>query len=293
MTAYPDFHPPASFATDSGPHELFKEDETTVLDDGILEGSGEPREMFGGDFADPDSNSIPFSNPFQKPNPFAFAGSSTAETWTSGSCTPTVNFDNFAVERYDGDAANMYMTGSAVQASGSTSTFDMQGMNQVRHNSSTFPSASSTTTVSFPPSPLEGGQEWMPSSSSDQTQVRSISGRRRPGSPLRPHSPLVRRGDGIRKKNARFEIPAERNLHNIDHFIAQSSDDQEIKELKQQKRLLRNRQAAYEPPASSEHPFDCDMTDKDQQARLSPAEEAAHGAIRGGEENLHEHHHGA
>jgi len=56
---------------------------------------------------------------------------------------------------------------------------------------------------------------------------------------------MSRRGDGIRKKNARFDIPAERNLNNIDQLIAQSTDEQEIKELKQQKRLLRNRQAAY------------------------------------------------
>ncbi|KOS16703.1 putative basic-leucine zipper transcription factor J [Escovopsis weberi] len=68
----------------------------------------------------------------------------------------------------------------------------------------------------------------------------------RPSSPtIRSHNDL-RRGDGIRKKNARFEIPAERNLSNIDQLIAQSTDEQEIKELKQQKRLLRNRQAALD-----------------------------------------------
>jgi hypothetical protein len=60
---------------------------------------------------------------------------------------------------------------------------------------------------------------------------------------IRSHNEL-RRGDGIRKKNARFDIPAERNLGNIDQLISQSTDEQEIKELKQQKRLLRNRQAA-------------------------------------------------
>ena len=65
-----------------------------------------------------------------------------------------------------------------------------------------------------------------------------------PSSPMiRSHNEL-RRGDGIRKKNARFDIPAERNLNNIDQLIQQSTDEQEIKELKQQKRLLRNRQAA-------------------------------------------------
>lgn len=58
-----------------------------------------------------------------------------------------------------------------------------------------------------------------------------------------PNPPLLRR-DGIRKKNARFEIPAERTLRTIDTLINQTTDEQEIKELKQQKRLLRNRQAA-------------------------------------------------
>ena len=53
------------------------------------------------------------------------------------------------------------------------------------------------------------------------------------------------RGDGIRKKNARFDIPQERNLMNIDRLIEDAKDDEEVKELKQQKRLLRNRQAAY------------------------------------------------
>jgi hypothetical protein len=55
---------------------------------------------------------------------------------------------------------------------------------------------------------------------------------------------LVVRSDGIRKKNAKFEIPKERNLQNIDNLISLTTDEEEKKELKQQKRLLRNRQAA-------------------------------------------------
>lgn len=54
----------------------------------------------------------------------------------------------------------------------------------------------------------------------------------------------IMRPDGIRKKNARFEIPQGRNLHNIDSLILATTDESEKKELKQQKRLLRNRQAA-------------------------------------------------
>ena len=59
----------------------------------------------------------------------------------------------------------------------------------------------------------------------------------------------VLRCDGIRKKNARFEIPAERNLQTIDKLISTTTDEHQIKELKQQKRLLRNRQAAYVIPS--------------------------------------------
>jgi hypothetical protein len=62
-------------------------------------------------------------------------------------------------------------------------------------------------------------------------------------------SGMASRRDGVRKKNARFEIPEGRNVNNIDHLISQASTEEEIKDLKQQKRLLRNRQAAYEFPS--------------------------------------------
>ncbi|KAG6024478.1 hypothetical protein E4U41_001779 [Claviceps citrina] len=89
------------------------------------------------------------------------------------------------------------------------------------------------------PMPTSPQKEWIVPS-------QGLSKKMQPGSPvIRSHHDL-RRGDGIRKKNARFDIPAERNLTNIDALIAQSTDDQEIKELKQQKRLLRNRQAALD-----------------------------------------------
>ncbi|KIM97630.1 hypothetical protein OIDMADRAFT_129628 [Oidiodendron maius Zn] len=95
--------------------------------------------------------------------------------------------------------------------------------------------------ASMPPSPQK--DQW----SETTMEQRAMPKRMRPHSPaLRSQPEMTRRGDGIRKKNARFEIPAERNLTNIDQLIAQSTDEQEIKELKQQKRLLRNRQAALD-----------------------------------------------
>lgn len=96
------------------------------------------------------------------------------------------------------------------------------------------------STDSMPASP---DKHWM---AQDQLDHQGLK-RMRPHSPMmRSHSPLMKRPDGIRKKNARFDIPAERNLLNIDQLIAHSNDEQEIKELKQQKRLLRNRQAALD-----------------------------------------------
>lgn len=47
-----------------------------------------------------------------------------------------------------------------------------------------------------------------------------------------------------KKSNARLDIPAGRTVHTIDGLIARAIDSEEVKELKTQKRLLRNREAA-------------------------------------------------
>lgn len=96
-----------------------------------------------------------------------------------------------------------------------------------------------TSAVSMSPQSSQGG--WASAASTDSAEQQCLL-----QSPMyRPVSPqLVQRTDGIRKKNARFEIPKERNLHTIDALISASTDENEKKELKQQKRLLRNRQAA-------------------------------------------------
>ena len=58
----------------------------------------------------------------------------------------------------------------------------------------------------------------------------------------------LQRRDGIRKKNGRIDIPQERNIHTIDQLIETTKHEDMLKELKQQKRLLRNREAAYVSP---------------------------------------------
>jgi len=62
------------------------------------------------------------------------------------------------------------------------------------------------------------------------THVRSLSECARP--------------DGIRKKNTRIDIPPERSLVAIERLLEDSKNDDERKELKGQRRLLRNREAA-------------------------------------------------
>ncbi|GAB7363766.1 hypothetical protein MBLNU230_g4334t1 [Neophaeotheca triangularis] len=72
---------------------------------------------------------------------------------------------------------------------------------------------------------------------------RPMPKRMRPNSPSQTFIGLDRR-DGIRKKNGRIDIPQERNIHTIDQLIERTTDEDALRELKQQKRLLRNREAA-------------------------------------------------
>lgn len=77
-----------------------------------------------------------------------------------------------------------------------------------------------------------------------ELEARPMPKRMRPNSPPTSFLDFARR-DGIRKKNGRIDIPEERNIHTIDDLIDQTTDEDVLKELKQQKRLLRNREAAY------------------------------------------------
>jgi hypothetical protein len=179
------------------------------------------------------------------------------EAWPSGVCTPATAFDGLASD-FDGNASappsslptnSFWQASVAADASGANcvpaSAFDLHGGSHDPHGIPAYGMALSTD-GSLPTSPLG---DWPSSGATavgvgDRLELRnSVSGHTRLGSPLSPQSPLLRR-DGIRKKNARFDIPPERTLNTIDDLIAKSSDDQLIKELKQQKRLLRNRQAA-------------------------------------------------
>lgn len=145
------------------------------------------------------------------------------------SSTPTPGFEAFPSE-YEMKAAQAYSSDAVVPAHPNAyGGLPMRSTFQPSNTLSTSP---------------RSGQDWMSTSSSEHIELQSISKHARIESPTYHSNPPLLRRDGIRKKNARFEIPAERTLRTIDHLINQTSDEQEIKELKQQKRLLRNRQAA-------------------------------------------------
>ncbi|RDW84427.1 hypothetical protein BP6252_02017 [Coleophoma cylindrospora] len=267
MAAFPmqHFYRPSPLTVDTHhTHNYFEEDEGSILDEHILDNSGldsglemsppmngSRRESFAVSSAlfspktdewqhvdmQPMASNNPFvehnnNNPFMRidstqSSAYGHQGNGWGMNHGSGISTP--------MQVHDGLPQEFEVNAPVFQRPVQT-PFSNSGNQQLPLFSS-----SNTSNGSMPTSPQK---EWSVSEAMDH---RSIPKRMRPHSPtLRSHPDMSRRGDGIRKKNARFDIPAERNLLNIDQLIAQSNDEQEIKELKQQKRLLRNRQAALD-----------------------------------------------
>lgn len=245
--------------------KFFEEEDTNILDENILDHNAldsgldmspqmveSRRDSFGvtpsifspktEEWQPVDMQSVPSNNPFfdqHSNNPFLRMDQSQPAMYqnhtawpitTSGSATPQLQaFDGLPAEYDSTNITAFQRPGTAMQ----TPTPFTAPPNPA----AMFQQLGQAAPQSIPTSPQKDG--WMGQDLKAQGMKRP-----RPASPLiRSHNEL-RRGDGIRKKNARFDIPAERNLSNIDQLIAQSTDEQEIKELKQQKRLLRNRQAA-------------------------------------------------
>jgi hypothetical protein len=274
MTTYPmhNYYRPSPLTVDTHTTQnYYEEDEGSILDENILDPSsidsglemsppmnGSRRESFAvssalfspktDEWQHVDMQPMSSNNPFveQNNNPFMRVDSQSSSYghqghgWSmnhgSGMSTP--------MQAHDGLPSEFEVSAPVFQRPMQT-PFTNPGNQQLPLFSS-----SNTSNGSIPTSPQK---EW---SVADAMDHRSMPKRMRPHSPtLRSHPDMTRRGDGIRKKNARFDIPAERNLNNIDQLIAQSTDEQEIKELKQQKRLLRNRQAAYASPHFNLNPI--------------------------------------
>ncbi|KAI6088017.1 bZIP transcription factor [Hypoxylon rubiginosum] len=258
------FYRPNHLSVDTNhAQKYFEEEDSNILDENILDSSaidsglelsppmaGSRRDSFAvpggsifspktevGDWQSVDMQSVPSNNPFLEPtntNPFRADPSQAAygsqnQQWSmgqgSGTCTP-LQYDGLETA-FDNNQSIFQQRPLQMQTPFSNPN------HQVPLFSTVGPSNSSIPTEQ---------KDWMGQDLKNQSLVK----RMRPDTPtIRSHNEL-RRGDGIRKKNARFDIPAERNLGNIDQLIAATTDEQEIKELKQQKRLLRNRQAALD-----------------------------------------------
>lgn len=93
------------------------------------------------------------------------------------------------------------------------------------------------------PVSISGPSEYM-ALAQTEVEARQLSKRLRSDSPARAMFD-TRRDAGIQKKNKRIDIPQERNIQTIDQLIERTKDEDLLKELKAQKRLLRNREAAY------------------------------------------------
>lgn len=157
----------------------------------------------------------------------------------SGNCTPTTQGIDFMPPPAPFDAMPHYIHGRQDSAHGSFSHAPPPHFNgQQQHPEANFVPAPQVQTPMSPHS----HQDWMAMAQQDM-ENRPSSKRMRPASPQRTMVDVQRR-DGIRKKNGRIDIPQERNIATIDELIERTTDEDTLKELKQQKRLLRNREAA-------------------------------------------------
>jgi hypothetical protein len=244
------FHMQQPFFGGAAPVQKYDEDDSS-LDDSMLDQSGvdsglemspamadSRRDSFAvGPLFSPKTDwSVDMQGPVASTNPFI----------DSHSNNPFMRMDQAQAAVYGTPSAAWSMAGSPMQQfdgmpydSHGPSLFARGLPNQAFAASQMplFPGLPVTSSPSMSASPQK---DWMVAQSQAMAKKASI------GSPvIRSHNEL-RRGDGIRKKNARFDIPVERTLSNIDNLISVCKNEAELKELKQQKRLLRNRQAALD-----------------------------------------------
>lgn len=185
-----------------------------------------------------------YMRPHNHPQPQSFGQHQQPPSWPfehgSGNCTPTTGAE-FMPPPAPFDNSTQFVHGRADSAHGSFSHAPPQAPPQ--HFNGPHPEANfiPAPQVHTPMSP-HSHQDWM-GMAQQEMEGRPSHKRMRPGSPPRTLLDFQRR-DGIRKKNGRIDIPQERNIQTIDDLIEKTTDEDLLKELKQQKRLLRNREAA-------------------------------------------------
>ncbi|KAK4560625.1 hypothetical protein LTR86_005203 [Recurvomyces mirabilis] len=118
-------------------------------------------------------------------------------------------------------------------------------------------------------------QDWM-GMAKREMDSRPVHKRMRPNSPSSAMMDFTRR-DGIRKKNGRIDIPQERNIQTIDDLIDKTCDEDLLKELKQQKRLLRNREAALASrQRKKKHTEELEVREKGFSSQIHTLEKEVH-----------------
>ncbi|KAK5117700.1 hypothetical protein LTR62_005124 [Meristemomyces frigidus] len=128
--------------------------------------------------------------------------------------------------------------------------------------------------VQTPMSP-HSHQDWM-GMAQQELEGRPQVKRMRPNSPSNGMMDFAR-PNGIRKKNGRIDIPQERNIQTIDDLIDNTTDEELLKELKQQKRLLRNREAALASrQRKKKHTEDLEVKEKSFTGQIRCLEREVH-----------------
>ncbi|KAI5249835.1 hypothetical protein E4T43_00416 [Aureobasidium subglaciale] len=147
--------------------------------------------------------------------------------------------------------------GWMMSPTGTVDTSGFEGYAGTKYENSPFPGSLPSERATFTPHPFSQTRHVSspPQASSSppaHADWMDMTGPNKPlksadVKPIKPrHQPILRREhrDSIRKKNAKIPIPSEITLENIDDLIEGCTDEDEMKQLKAQKRLLRNREAA-------------------------------------------------
>ncbi|KAG9521449.1 hypothetical protein KCU93_g7380, partial [Aureobasidium melanogenum] len=154
------------------------------------------------------------------------------------------------------DHSQVYTQGWMMSPTTSSDTTGFEGYPGAKYENSPFPGSLPSDQALFPPHSLAQAHHVSTPQASLSPPTHAdwmdMTGPNKPlksadVKPIKPrHQPLLRRDtrDGIRKKNAKIPIPSEITLENIDDLIEGCTDEDEMKQLKAQKRLLRNREAA-------------------------------------------------
>ncbi|EMC93581.1 hypothetical protein BAUCODRAFT_76038 [Baudoinia panamericana UAMH 10762] len=211
--------------------------------------------------------------PRQHPHPSNFGKTPHGQSWgvehPPGNCTPTVRTELMPPPPPVEEVSYHQPSGEAAHAN---YVPQRQGPHAPQHFHASYgePGFLPAPQVQTPMSP-HSHADWM-GMAQQEMECRPLPKRMRPNSPQTMVD--IARRDGIRKRNGRIDIPSERNINTIDELIEKATDEDLIKELKQQKRLLRNREAALASrQRKKKHTEDLEVKEKSFTQQISMLEQ--------------------